>query len=392
VKSTAAPPSVPSSGLSRRPNFAIVALTLALTMLAFSLRAPALVALALIFGVGLILVHLAAWARAARSERAMVALLILTLLASLPTAALREPTALAHGAVSLVALGMAFVVTRDRDNYLRASAWILWGTQALVLAFLAVTGVDDFPLERLLPDSSSNGITSYLVALQVNYCVVRYLATGRPTVITPLVTVAICVVGYGRGSILAAAAIVALNAMACLQTRRPLRSIGLLTVAAVLAAWIYQRHGDDIAAFVELNTKIGSGLVDQHREQQIEEYLERINTLTLLVGVEYDGTSIEREYNNNPHNAFIRGHHTFGLVYIVVVTALPILCIASARLPRSRRVYAMALIAVLLFRAFTEPILFPTLLDTVYFALCFVLCRPSPSCPRPCASTTTTST
>lgn len=362
--------------------FASVATVLAFVLLAFALRSAVLAAVATVAGLWLILRHLGAWSAASSSERVSSALLVLLLTLSLPVAALRQPTAIAHFAISMLALGIAFAITRDIAVYLRASAWVVWSTQVAVFAFLAVHGLDDFPLEHILPETSSNGITSYLVALQANYCIVRFLLRGRATLVTPLITLAICVVGYGRGSILAATAIVAVNAVACLDSRRALRSVALLALATALAAWIYQRHGDAVATFVEVNTKIGSGLVDQHRERQIAEYLERVDGLTLLIGAEYEGTSIASEYNNNPHNAFIRGHHIFGLGYIVLVTVLPF-AMTSARLPRTRRLYAHALVVVVLFRAFTEPILFPTALDTIYFALCFVLARAAGSARQP---------
>lgn len=367
--------SVPAPCRTNAPSFAVAAATLALTVFAFALRAPALVAVALGAGICLMALHQRAWSRAERTERAVALFMLALLLFSLPTAVPRDPVALAHGAVSVVALGTAFVLTRDLDTYLRASAWVLWSVQAAVVVFLAINGVDDFPLERILPDSSSNGITSYLVALQANYCIVRFLLRGRASMATPLLTLAICVVGYGRGSILAATAIVLINAVAaCLDSRRPTRSAVTVLITACLAAWVYGQHGEDIAGYVEVNTKIGSGLVDEHREQQISEYLDRLDLLALLIGGEYEGTSIARDYNNNPHNAFIRAHHVFGLAYVVAVSALPFLAM-SRRLDRSRRLYAQALVIVILFRAFTEPILFPTLLDTVYFALCFALGR-----------------
>lgn len=365
-------------GARSAPSFPAAVMMLGLLALAFALRAPLLLAVAASASLWFIAWHLGAWSAASRVERVWASLLVLVLTLSLPIAALRNPTAFAHWTVSLLALGAAFVLTRDLSVYLRASAWLLWAVQAAVLAFLAVNGLDDFPLERILPDTSSNGITSYLVALQVNYCIVRFVLRGRANLATPLITLAICVVGYGRGSILAAATIVAINAASYVDWRRPMHSVGLLVLAATVAGWAYQRHGEDLAGFVEANTKIGSGLYDEHREQQILEYLERMNGITILFGADYEGTSIATDYNNNPHNSFIRGHHVFGLAYIALVTALPFV-LMSSRIPRGRRLFASAMLVVMLFRAFTEPILFPTLLDTVYFALCFVLGRaPAP--------------
>ena len=210
--------------------------------------------------------------------------------------------------------------------------------------------------------------------LQANHCLARFLTRRRPTLITPTLTLAVCVVGYGRGSLLAAAGIMMVNVVALLEWHRPLRSVALLCALAGFAAWTVVNHGEELAAFVEANTKIGAGLSDDHREQQINEYLDKIDAVNLLTGADYKGTSIETAYNNNPHNSYIRAHHIFGLPYLLLMLGFPLLLV-SWRLPLGALLYCGSLFGIVLLRAFTEPILFPTLLDLFYFAGCFALGR-----------------
>jgi hypothetical protein len=362
------------SGKAQPPRWTWLAAFLTVWTLGFATRSMPLLGLAFVAAICLLVRHAGAWALATNREQRAALLLVCGLTLWLPVAVWRDAAALAHFTVVLLSLTLAFVVTRDLETYRRCSAWLIWAALAGVGAYLARTGLEDFPLEDILPNSSSNGITSYLIVLQANHCLARFLTRRKPTLITPALTLVVCVVGYGRGSLLAATAVLLVNVVALLEWRRPLRSVALLCALAGLFTWTGMNHGEELAAFVETNTKIGAGLTDPHRELQIDEYLDRIDTTTLLTGADYRGTSIETAYNNNPHNAYIRAHHIFGLPYLLLMLGFPLL-LTSWRLPLGTLLYCGSLIGIVLLRAFTEPILFPTLLDLFYFAACFALGR-----------------
>lgn len=291
---------------------------------------------------------------------------------TLPFAVLRSETALAHYFVTVLTLLTAFLITRSPNAYFQGSRAGLYASLGVVSAYLATSGLDSFPLERMIPDSSSNGITSYLVILQANYCVASYLVKRKLPFMSAVLTLGICIVGYGRGSILSTLAIIAINFITFSLRKSPRQFFAAVGMLAITAAWLAAAYGDEISYFVEANTKIGSGLYDQHRDSIIKDYSHLIDEDSLLIvtGADYKGTVIEADYNNNPHNSYIRAHHIFGLPYLVLMLAFPLL--ALARLPAKLRAYPLALITVMLFRAATEPILFPTMLDVFYFAICFV--------------------
>lgn len=291
---------------------------------------------------------------------------------TLPFAVLRSETALAHYFVTVLSLLTAFLITRSPNAYFQASRTALYASLGVVSAYLATSGLDSFPLERMIPDSSSNGITSYLVILQANYCVASYLFRRKLPFMSALLTLGICVVGYGRGSILSTLAIIAVNFITFSLRKSPRHFFAAVGVLVVTAFSLAVAYGDEISYFVEANTKIGSGLYDQHRDSIIKDYSRLIDedSLLILTGADYKGTVIEADYNNNPHNSYIRAHHIFGLPYLMLMLCFPLL--AFARLPGSLRAYPLALLTVMLFRAATEPILFPTMLDVFYFAVCFV--------------------
>ena len=139
-----------------------------------------------------------------------------------------------------------------------------------------------------------------------------------------------------------------------------------------LASVVYVKYSETLTQYVLENTKVGNGLVDTNRLGIINAYLEKIDAITVWTGASYVGTTIADEYNGNPHNSFIRAHFVFGLPYLLLVLVLPAYLLHSKQ-PRSVKVYSACMWVVLLFRAFSEPIIFPTLLDFYYFALCFAL-------------------
>lgn len=288
---------------------------------------------------------------------------------TLPFALFRNETAFVHYFVALLSILTAYLLTRSPDSYFFGSRIVLAVSLTMVMAYLATTGVHGFPLENMIPDSSSNGITSYLVVLQANYCIAKYLVRRTLPTITPLLTLAICIVGYGRGSILAAVMIIVIGLIAY-SFKNGSRHFLL---AAGLCGALVVGFGNEITLFVEANTKIGSGLYDASRETMIKQYLGRLerDEYKIVTGSDYRGTDIDTEYRGNPHNSYIRAHHLFGLPFLMFVLAFPLLASRGQRL--AMRMYPFALMAVMLFRAATEPILFPTMLDVFFFSVCFLM-------------------
>lgn len=351
---------------------------LALLIVAFASRMPELMVVYVLVAVGMLVVNLQLFGGASTKERNATLVVIATVTLMLPLSTIRSETALLHYVEVLVSLGAAFVLTRNLPTYRLASQLTLLAAQAAICIYLANTGLLGFPLDNMIPESSSNGVTSYMVLLQANYCLVNLLLARGASLPTAAVTLAICIVGYGRGSIIAAAGIVAVGAWWLLTARGYRRVVLLLPFVAVAGVLLYAEYGELIADFVTVNTKIGSGLGDVHREAIIGEYLERIDAVTIWTGASYDGTSILSEYNSNPHNAYIRAHYIFGLPYLLLIFLLP-LYLRVRRVPGPVATYSLAMFVIVLFRAFTEPLLFPTLFDFYYFAMCFALARPAVS-------------
>lgn len=300
-------------------------------------------------------------------------IIIITMLITLPFNIFRSPSVLVYILMEFLLITLAIISTKDISSYFKTSQTVLIICQILVLIFLSQKGLDNFPLDDLIPNASSNGITSYLILLQCNYSLVKFIATRKVSLLTCIITFGICIVGWGRGSIIASLMLLAINFIFFInQFKFPKIGIFKLLLKVfltlVLLILLYSNL-DSIIAFLEENTKIGGGLQDQSRLSINQTYLNKLGAWELFMGVDYSDTEIEQVYSSNPHNSYIRAHHLYGLFYLIAIL-LPIIWVVSQKNALTFRIYALAIFTTLALRAFTEPILFPTLLDVFYFSMC----------------------
>ena len=98
----------------------------------------------------------------------------------------------------------AFVVSQEPQRIKKIIFATLWTYQAIILIYLIKNYGITHPLEHFIPEFSSNGVTSFLIVLQVVYSALIFRMNGKITIFSPAITFYICLVGYGRGSIIAA--------------------------------------------------------------------------------------------------------------------------------------------------------------------------------------------
>ena len=303
-------------------------------------------------------------------KNALLALVVLTGLI-LPINAFRTPTTVAHFAIVIACIGGALFASRDPATYKRASLVVLAFAQAVIMVFLARLGPADFPLDVMFEGASSNAITSILICLQINLCIVNMLVSRKSCLLTSTITLYFCVIGYGRGSIIAAGAIWAISALFFSASLERTARIVVGTGIAVILAYVgFTRYGA-ITDYLDTSTKIGVGLFDDARAAINAEYWSQMNGIYIIIGATFEGTMVDRFFNGNPHNSYIRAHHFLGLPYIVIMTALAGRSL-FLQVPLVFKFYFGAMMVILLFRASTEPILFPTPLDLIYFSIFFM--------------------
>ena len=366
-----------SSRLNIKFTFPSLSLTFAISSIfifAFATRSMVAMSVALISSIGVISIYISRFSMMSRSEMQATSTLIVGLTVILPIALWREDSALFHYIVVLVSLCSAFLVTRSPFNYEISSKYVLILLQSVIFVYLSSTGLAGFPLERMIPNSSSNGITSYLIVLQINYSISHYVMYRNTTIITPTITLLICIVGYGRSSILVSLILLLSNLLFRLNLKKMKSSVVFVAGALLLFVGIWSAYGEIITLFIVSNTKFGGTFADAHRSLMIREYISGMSLHELLFGRSYFSMSIDEVYNGNPHNSFIRGHHIFGVFYFVLLIFY-LLIILRQNDDRSVLWYSYTMLALLFLRAATEPIIFPTMLDYFFFGMIYMIAQ-----------------
>lgn len=230
------------------------------------------------------------------------------------------------------------------------------------------------PFSRLVEGSSTNGIPSYLIVVQVLYSLVYYTVHKRLPALSSLLTLIVALLGIGRGSIYVSLMIVVasifINLIIDVISGKYFSIIVLLSALVVGFGFILLNL-DVLFAFLEVRTKALHGIVDPYRNRIMIEYISSVKWWQVFVGGEFKDTVISSLYDNNPHIAFIRSHAYMGIFYTIFVLLSPLIFLLKTRSYLDSVVFFVFSLFLLL-RAFSEPILFPTALDFFYYLIfCF---------------------
>lgn len=341
-----------------------------LSVAAFASRNDMLMAMWAVSSFSYLSVHIGKFTQV--NERTI--LVLITALAAtltLPFALFDDLTACIHYYVCISTLLLAYFLSKKIHHFALGVSTALISLQTYTLIYLLQSGLDGYPLEAMIPNSSSNGITSYLVVLQASYCAIQYILYRKISFFTSLITLFICFIGFGRGSLIGAGLICAFSILFYALSSKKRRFIVVVFIG-ITVPLVGPLIIPSISDYVKSKTKLGGGIYDPSRALIHEEYLKKITPTSLLIGSNYKGTIVEELFNGNPHSSYIRGHHLFGFFYLasVVSFTVALLFIKSRKI---ERFFAITMTTIILLRAATEPILFPTPLDIFYYGIFFSL-------------------
>lgn len=303
-------------------------------------------------------------------------ILVLTLVMSLinfPS----QPIILFHFIIGLISILLATIFIQDLKVFYKSSLITLYIIQiGLIFYAVFIRGFDGFPSEipiaNIFGTSSANGITSYIIILQVLVCIVSFLQYRKIDFTPIILTIVIAIIGYGRGSIVAGLLILIISLFSVSAIKN--RVILFFSVFALIILISVNYYYDEIKLFLEANTKISAGMVDDSRVEILEDYINKITLDTFFLGASYENTSIELKYGGNPHNSFIRAHHIFGIFYLILIL-IPVVMAFLSKFVIDIFI-SFSLLLILYFRAFSEPIIAPTILDFYYFSIVLIIIEP----------------
>jgi hypothetical protein len=301
-----------------------------------------------------------------------ILIIVFTMTISFPFSTYKTAASPFHYGIGVLSIVTAYVISKFPNEACRGVAITLYVFQAATIFFILTTDISILPLDHMFEAGSSNGITSVLVVLQAVYAGLCFKIYRKAAAISSLVTLYICVAGFSRGSILTGAMICVVVLAGYIHFIKSqkwrLTVYLLLTILAVILLYLYS---DALLSFIQLETKFAQGFEDTHRAQIYKDYLGKIDWLTLIAGADFSNTSIQSDYNNNPHSSLIRAHHLFGILYIIAIIYVIFFGVFAAR-GNGDLLLLASFVSIIIARSLSEPILFPTPMDFFFFLLIFV--------------------
>jgi hypothetical protein len=344
----------------------IILMILILMYFSVAVRHPIILILYVAFSFAFIILNIKYIRNAPRNFIGAATLIIVSCTLILPISMFRNFNVVFHYIILVTSIISAYTFYLKSIDYFFALRFSVFLQQFLLVVYLYFFGAQEAPLDNLFVESSSNGITSYLITMQICYTIASIVLFGRPTIITSILTLYISIIGFGRGSIITSFAIFVFNLIfiVAFVKSKWIRASGIIFSIFIFSIFITKF--DDIFNYIFNMTKFSAGFFDVERYIINQDYINRLEGMNILIGIDYQNTVIERFYNGNPHNSFIRAHNIFGITYIFSIFYCIILAISS-RMKFINRISVLVLISLLMFRAFTEPILFPTPFDAMFF-------------------------
>jgi hypothetical protein len=225
------------------------------------------------------------------------------------------------------------------------------------------------PIAHIIPWASQNGITSNLIVIHISYSIIYYLKKNKLPILLTVILVIICFYGLGRGSIIISVTILLISLFINYLSTEKTFGKNLLIILAffVIIYLIYKQYiayESEIDLLIE-RSKFSQNLSDDPRKDMLNEYLKKLNLWSIFFGSSFEGTSILKYYDGNPHNSYIRVHSFYGLIGLFSIF-LPFGLIFFKKTNLKSKLIVSLFVIILLIRAFSEPILFPTTLDFFY--------------------------
>lgn len=282
---------------------------------------------------------------------------------------------IAKGLLSGFSLFMSFLLSKNIKSVYSGSLISILVFQLFVIGGIVYYGFNNYPavspLEKIFSGKSGNGITSYLIILQIHLFICHIFFQPKKNNIfflTFFFTFLISASTYGRGSLISSILLILVLIVFYKRNVKLLLSIPICIFLIAINLKI------DLLELIERYTKLGRGLNDYYREAAIYQYVGKIDVKSFFIGANYNNTIISKELSGNPHNSFIRGHHNFGFIYLFSIGISIFVSIVN-----HRRFFHGSIISglflILFFRIFTEPVLFPTIFDYFFFSSILIIKR-----------------
>lgn len=201
-------------------------------------------------------------------------------------------------------------------------------------------------------DASYNLISAVIVYVTV-FLISVYKDSVFKSLLPLSIAVVICFFLYARSSI----AVVFMAFLWWLSFRIKIRYLFWVFVLIVLVLVFWDNGLLDLYS----QTKFSSSGLDSPRWEMWRSYFQAQDWRSVLLGIDLSKVDVVSDYNNNPHNSFIRFHSLFGLLGLALLIFVLIYVAFFSPL------FYKGAVFLLLIRASTDVIVMPGFLDFYFF-------------------------
>jgi|GEM_PF-2863847 len=220
--------------------------------------------------------------------------------------------------ISLLYFLSAIWISKQNEQLVCKSAFI---SLMLYYVFFIVSGLEKgfapYEINEYLENSSVNGVSALALIFQIFYSTSYYKLHKKLPYITPLITMVICIMAFGRSGIAVSVLILLLTFFVNYKHYKILNSFFLVSLI-VLFLFLFQ----ELLQFFEHYTNFGRGL-ESPRQEMLNDYLSVVNFISFFTGginlLSIPSISI---HDGNPHNAYIYSHAGLGILYLMFIVSI----------------------------------------------------------------------
>jgi len=232
-------------------------------------------------------------------------------------------------------------------------------------------GFSPIDLENFFLNSSRNMVSASVLILQIMYSVIYYRVNKKLPLLTPIITLLICILAYGRSGIFLSSAVLLYSIYKNYSIVALIKYSSIILIIPIISLNILDIGIESIFSAIVEKTNLSSGLKSS-RKDMIYDYIKSMNLESFIFGYDLSKIPSIAFYNNNPHNSYILNHSRYGLLYFIFILYLFFLVLYEWVKEPGKSVYVILLL-ILLIRAAIDSMALFGFYDFVYFILFYFI-------------------
>lgn len=269
-----------------------------------------------------------------------------------------------------------FIVNKCNINLLKVAKTILLLYFIFFFYSLVTVGGSPNDINGYLKTSSRNIVSGLCLIFQIFYSSCFYFKHKKLPLFTPVITFLICILSYGRAGIICALILLFITALSLIMGNNRAKAYFrvVLLILALPFSILFIKYTPVVYDEIYSNSNFSKAGLDSPRIAMNIEYWDGMNFIDFFAGRSFEMSPTIMDYDMNPHNSYIQGHHFMGVAYLMLFLYMLINLIKTF-FKHPSLVLPTLLLSVFFIRISIDVISFPGSLDLILFYLYFYITR-----------------